>query len=162
MKNTRQSPLQDCLFGMKRVLPTAAAAAMAFSLVFFTPLVDMKDSIAAAAQSSGNNGNGGGKGNSGNHGNGGDRGNNGGGNSGNNGGGNNGNGNSNGSGNGRGPGSAASNASTNSGGDTSQTPTAGGILNRLFGQPGFNVDSEPSGGTLSEREEREAIQNGWQ
>ncbi len=31
----------------------------------------------------------------------------------------------------------------------------------MFGKPYFSGDSEQSGSTLSEREEREAIQNGW-
>jgi len=32
----------------------------------------------------------------------------------------------------------------------------------IFGERRFSGDSEPSGEALSAREEREAIQNGWQ
>ncbi len=61
MKPTRQITLQDRLSVMISVLPGAVAAVMVFSLVLFSPLIDMKDSISAAAQSHGERGGGGGK-----------------------------------------------------------------------------------------------------
>ena len=42
MKRTRQNSLQDRLSAMFRILPGVAASALVFSLVFFSPLFDMK------------------------------------------------------------------------------------------------------------------------
>lgn len=51
MNRTRQNTLQDRLSAMTRVLSGVAAAALVFSIVFFSPLIDMKDTTSAAAQS---------------------------------------------------------------------------------------------------------------
>ena len=49
----------------------------------------------------------------------------------------------------------------NSGTPASEKPASGTLIGKIFGEQKFSGDSEPSGGALSEQEEREAIQNGW-
>lgn len=220
MKRARQITLQDRLSAMFRILPGVAAAAMMFSLVYFSPLFDMKDSIAAAADSHGDRGSrsergdrggrserGDRDGDSGSKSSGGDSsggsssggGDTGGSRSG--GGDSTGNsssgksttsnssagnksagrssesrGNSGRSGGSSSPSSSrsssggSSSGSSSSGGSSERTSFStatqksgsGGFLDRIFGGRQFNGDSEPSGGSLSAREEREAISNGWQ
>lgn len=214
MKRARQITLQDRLSAMFRMLPGVAAAAMVFSLVYFSPLFDMKDSIAAAADSHGERSkdrggdSGDGKsGDSGSKSSGGDSSgssSSGGGDAGGSrtGGGDSGGGSSTGNsssgksskgnssaGNksagrsseskgrsGRSGGSSSPSSSRSSSGGSSsggssertsfssatQKSGSGGFLDRIFGERQFNGDSEPSGGSLSAREEREAISNGWQ
>ncbi|MEP4770130.1 MAG: hypothetical protein ABJY83_19675 [Roseibium sp.] len=58
MNQTRQTSLQDRLSAMIRSLTVGAAAALAFYCVFFSPLIDQKESIAAAAQSKSDRGGG--------------------------------------------------------------------------------------------------------
>jgi hypothetical protein len=197
MTDARQNTLQVRLFAMTRILPGTAAAALAFSLVFFSPLIDMKDTIGAAAQSNdrgndngnrggngrGNQGNSESRGNNGN-GNGNSGNSNGGGNSGSEGKGNSNSGSNSGSSNsggnsgssgsgGNASGSASSSSSGSSAasdapksrsstGSATEKSSSGSFLNMIFGGRRFSGDSEPSGGALSEREEREAIRNGWQ
>ncbi|WP_297844456.1 hypothetical protein [uncultured Roseibium sp.] len=224
MKRARQITLQDRLSAMFRILPGVAAAAMMFSLVYFSPLFDMKDSIAAAADSHGDRGSrsdrggrserGDRDGDSGSKSSGGDSGSSGGDSSGgsSSGGGDTGGsrsgggdstgnsssgksttsnssagnksagrssesrGNSGRSGGSSSPSSSrsssggSSSGSSSSGGSSERTSFSsatqksgsGGFLDRIFGGRQFNGDSEPSGGSLSAREEREAISNGWQ
>ncbi len=225
MKRARQITLQDRLSAMFRILPGVAAAAMMFSLVYFSPLFDMKDSIAAAADSHGDRGSRsergdrGGRsergdrdrdsgskssgGDSGSKSSGGDSSSSGGDTGGSRSGGGDSTGNSSSgksstgnssAGNksagrssesrgnsGRSGGSSSpsssrsssggsSSGSSSSGGSSERTSFSsatqksgsGGFLDRIFGGRQFNGDSEPSGGSLSAREEREAISNGWQ
>ena len=158
MKHTRQNSLQDRLSAMFRILPGVAATAMVFSLVFFSPLFDGKDTIAAAAQS-GEGGGGGGKssgdGGSGGGG-GGDTGGRGGG-DGSSGGGSSGGGESN---TAKRQKNAPSNSPGNSNESASEKSRSDGLIDRILGGP-FRGDSEPSGGALSRSEEREAIESGW-
>ncbi|WP_051644808.1 hypothetical protein [Labrenzia sp. DG1229] len=158
MKHACQNSLQDRLSAMFRILPGVAASAMVFSLVFFSPLFDWKDSIAAAAQS-GEGGGGGGKssggGSNGGGGGGGDTGGRGGGD-----------GSSGGNSGGESDSSnrqkkAPSNSNGNSNESASEKSRSDGLMERIFGGPAFGGDSEPSGGALSRSEEREAIQSGW-
>ncbi|CTQ57048.1 hypothetical protein LP7551_05612 [Roseibium album] len=188
MKHARQITLHDRLSVMFRGLPGVAAAALVFSLVYFSPLIDMKDTIAAAADHRGDrdsdsdrdNDRGdrserGERGDRGDRSERGDRGN-------------------------RDAkdrrdddddqgsnrsqrnankeadndkpakkareekGRVTSSTTTHSGNSNktaSEKPPSGSLLKRIFGEPQFSGDSEPSGNALSEREEREAIQNGW-
>lgn len=179
MKRARQNTLQVRPRAMIRALPGAAVAVLAFSLVFFSPLLDVKDTIAANAQGNGNNGNGnngnngnGNQGGGGNQGQSGSAGGGGGNSSGNSSSsGNSGNASNNGSSQGGGnAGSSAGGQGGNngsrgrpaaSGGPASQTPASGNFLKRIFGGSPFTGDSEPSGNPLTQREEREAIRNGW-
>ncbi|WP_306142289.1 hypothetical protein [Roseibium sp. MMSF_3412] len=159
MKRTRQNSLQDRLSAMFRILPSVAASALVFSLVFFSPLFDQKDTIAAVAQSGdgGGSGGGGGKGGGGSGG-----------------GGSGGGGGSNGSGGSSGGGEdfadesrkkaqkqAQPNSSGNSNKSASEKSRSNDLLDRIIGRRQFDGDSEPSGGPLSRNQEREAIQNGW-
>ncbi len=229
MKRARQITLQDRLSAMFRILPGVAAAAMMFSLVYFSPLFDMKDSIAAAADSHGDRGSRSERGDRGGRSERGDRGGDSGSKSsggdsgskssggdstggsssggGDTGGSRSGGGDSTGNsssgksstsnssagnksagrssesrGNsGRSGGSSSPSSSRSSSGGSSsggsssggssertsfssatQKSGSGGFLDRIFGGRQFNGDSEPSGGSLSAREEREAISNGWQ
>ncbi|MBN9673221.1 hypothetical protein [Roseibium aggregatum] len=153
MNHNRQITLQGRLSAMFRVLPVVVASSMAFSLVFFSPVLDLKDSISASAQSRGDGGRGGGGGGSSS-----------GGGSNSSGGGS---GSSGGSGGSSSQGSSGSNSSGGSavpGTSASQKPASGNLLKGIFKrqEPTFNGNSEPSGGMLSKREEREAIDNGWQ
>lgn len=163
MKRTRQNSLQDRLSAMFRILPSVAASALVFSLVFFSPLFDQKDTIAAVAQS----GDGGGSSGGGGKGGGGSSGGGGGGGGSNNGGGG-------GSGGSSGGGEdfadesrkksqrqAQSNSSGNSNESASEKSRSNDLLDRIIGRRQFQGDSEPSGGPLSRNQEREAIQNGW-
>jgi hypothetical protein len=193
MKHARQITLHDRLSVMFRGLPGIAAAALVFSLVYFSPLIDMKDTIAAAADHRGDSdrdsdsdrdndrGDRSERGERGERGDRGDR-------------------------SGRGDrgdrdakdsqdddddqgskrsqrnankqsdndepvknareeeGRETSSTTTHSGNSNnsaSEKPPSGSLLKRIFGEPQFSGDSEPSGNALSEREEREAIQNGW-
>ncbi|QFT29254.1 hypothetical protein FIV00_02035 [Labrenzia sp. THAF82] len=152
MNQTRQKTLTDRLSAMFRMLPGIVASVLVFSIAFFNPLIDVKDTDSAFAQSRDDRGGRGDRGSdrddrgsggnsgsskSGGGGGGSDRSNDRGGNSGN-------------------SGNSASRDSA------SQKPGSGGLLNRVFRDERFNGNSEQSGGSLSEREEREAIQNGWQ
>jgi hypothetical protein len=191
MRHARQITLHDRLSVMFRGLPGVAAAALVFSLVYFSPLIDMKDTIAAAADHRGDRDSDSDRDNDrgdrgeredrserGERGERGDRGD-------------------------RGnrdtkdsrdddddqgskrsqrnlnkqtdndkpakkareeEGRVTSSTTTHSGNSNktaSEKPPSGSLLKRIFGEPQFSGDSEPSGNALSEREEREAIQNGW-
>lgn len=150
---------------MFRILPSVAASALVFSLVFFSPLFDLKDTIAAAAQSGdGGSGSGGGGGKGGGGGTGG----------GGTGGGGSGGGGSNGGGSTSGGGEdfadetrkkaqkqAQPNSPGNSNKSASEKSRSDDLLDRIIGRRQFQGDSEPSGGPLSRNQEREAIQNGW-
>ncbi len=149
MNHARRNTLQDRLSAMTRVLPGLAAAALVFSLVFFSPLTDLKDSIAAAAKSrseqadhdSDRNHD---KGNrSDDHGN---------------------------QDKHSRPEAEATGKVENSKTDhsentlkepASEKPGSASVLRKFFGQRPFVGDSAPSGGSLSPQQEREAIQNGW-
>ena len=147
---------------MFRILPGVAASALVFSLVFFSPLFDLKDTIAAVAQSGdggGSSGGGGGKG-------GGGGGSSGGGGS--DGGGSNGGGGSSGGGEDfadesrkKAQKQAEPNSPGNSNKSASEKSRSNDLLDRIIGRRQFQGDSEPSGGPLSRNQEREAIQNGW-
>ncbi|MES0812544.1 hypothetical protein ABLO27_23835 [Roseibium sp. SCPC15] len=189
MKHTRQISLHDRLSAMFRGLTRVAVAAMVFSLVFVSPLIDMKDTIAAAAQSASDRSerrseraerkaerraernerrserraeraerrserqsqkaerrsesrskseknSSSSKASS----------------------------SSNVSTNNKPEADIPSNSgpTSNSGAPAPEKPASGNLINRILGEPRFSGDSEPSGGALSKREEREAIQNGWQ
>ncbi len=147
---------------MFRILPSVAASALVFSLVFFSPLFDLKDTIAAAAQSgdggSGSGGGGGGKGGGGGSGGG----------SGGSGGGSSGGGSASGGGEDfadetrkKAEKQAQPNSPGNSNKSASEKSRSDDLLDRIIGRRQFQGDSEPSGGPLSRNQEREAIQNGW-
>ncbi|MEP3431633.1 MAG: hypothetical protein ABJN98_23320 [Roseibium sp.] len=168
MNQTRQTSLQDRLSAMIRSLTVAAAAALAFSCVFFSPLIDQKESIAAAAQSKSDRG-------------GGDRGEN----DQSNRGGRDGSGNRNERSRDRDSGEhgnsdnlssesnqseedppdrAESSAETRKENETLSihTPKSSNSGNKLIpSRPRFRGDSEPQSEPLSAGEEREAIDNGW-
>lgn len=155
MNQTRQKTLPDRLSAMFRVLPGIAASVLVFSVAFFNPLFDVKDTNAAFAKSGDDKGSRSDKSDRG-----GDRDDKGGG-------GNSGSSKSSGSGGGSDRSDDRGGNSSNSGNSdsrisASQKPGSGGLLNRVFRDERFNGNSEQSGGSLSEREEREAIQNGWQ
>lgn len=162
MKRTRQNSLQDRLSAMFRILPSVAASALVFSLVYFSPLIDLKDSNAAAAQSGdggGGGSSGGGKGGGGDGGGGGRSGGDGGGRSGGDGGGRSSDGRE--GWNSEQEKRAAASPSQNSGQSASEKSNSGGLLNGVVKGSQFSGDSEPSGGILSRNQEREAIANGW-
>jgi hypothetical protein len=188
MKHTRQITLHDRLSVMFRSLPGVAATALVFSLVYFSPLIDMKSTIAAAADHRGDRdsdrgdrserGERGEKGERGDRSERGERGDRGGRDA---------KGsqdddddqdsnrsqrNSNKQTDNDKPAKKAreeeereTSSTTTHGGNSnssaSEKPPSGSLLKRIFGEPNFSGDSEPSGNALSEREEREAIQNGW-
>lgn len=160
-----QTPLRGRVSAAPRCVSFAVTAALTVAFLCFNPLIDLTFSGTAQAQSGdgGSSSSGGGKGGGGSNG-----GSSGGSGSSSNGGSGSGGGGSSGADSSRDRSKmtdeqrkAAAKSAQKSSQSASQKSTSNDLLNRVVGGRRFNGDSEPSGGSLSRSEEREAIDSGW-